>query len=390
MTPSETLHIIHLLSWFPTEENPSFGNFCLRHIEAVSSSCHSVVVTTHLKNDMTQKRDIQIKKEKNYTHVSVYVKSIRTFPFFKKQINKLRLYKAYDFAYKYIKKHIFKPDLIHLHVALPLGRIALYWKYKYGIPYVLTEHWTIYLEQNKQFGPKKIPHRILRIANHASLILPVNENLKINMQQCGIKTPFTVVPNVTDTDLFTIKDKNPSQKKQMLHVSTLYDRQKNISGLLRTIHRLYEKRQDFVLNIIHNYKRPAFEKYVIENHLNDCVIFHGRKTEKEIVNYYQQADFFVLFSNFENLPCVILESFACGLPVISTKVGEVPYIINSERGRLIDVGDEEALYNEINFMLDHYTEFSKQDIRTYALEHYAKEKIEYQILNAYHRCLQNI
>lgn len=391
MMPSETLHIIHLVSWFPTEDNPTLGNFCFRHIQTVSDQSDSLVLNVRRVKHAIKNNEIDLQNVDNYRQLNVKIKECTTYSkTINKIVNNYRMFKAYNDGLRYIKKHVFHPDLVHLHVALPVGKIALYWKYRYGLSYVLSEHWSIYLPQDMRLGENKISKLLLTITNHASVIMPVNENLKRHMMDCGVKSDFQVIANVVNTDLFIIKEKKPTVKKQILHVSSLVDKEKNFSGLLHVIKRVRYFRDDFVLNVVHSSSQQTFESYILENGLQDCVIFHGRKTEREIVNFYQQADFFVLFSHFENLPCVVLESFACGLPVISTKVGEVPFIVNQERGRLIEVGDEEALYNEINYMLDHYTEFSKQDIRAYALEHYSKEKVEHQIMNVYRCCLHKI
>lgn len=391
MHKSESLHIIHLLSWSPTEDNPTLGNFCLRHIQTVSDQSDSLVLNVRRVNHSIKNIEIHLQNVDNYRQLNIKIKDCTAYS---KTINKLvnayRMFKAYNYGLRYIKKHLFRPDLVHLHVALPAGKIALYWKYRYGLSYVLSEHWSIYLPQDMRLGKDKISKLLLAITNHASIIMPVNENLKRHMMDCGVKSDFQVIPNVVDTALFNIKEKNTTDKKQLLHVSSLVDKEKNFSGLLRVIKRVRVFRNDFVLNVVHSSSHQAFEQYVLENDLQDCIVFHGRKTEIEIASYYQQADFFVLFSHFENLPCVVLESFACGLPVVATKVGELPYIINKERGRLVPAGDEEALYHEINFMLDHYTEFSKTEIRKYALEHYTKENIKHQLINIYRLCIQNI
>lgn len=391
MHKSESLHIIHLLSWSPTEDNPTLGNFCLRHIQTVSDQSDSLVLNVQRVNHSIKNIEINLQNVDNYRQLNINIKDCTAYG---KTINKLvntyRMFKAYNYGLRYINKHLFRPDLVHLHVALPAGKIALYWKYRYGLSYVLSEHWSIYLPQDMRLGKDKISKLLLAITNHASIIMPVNENLKRHMMDCGVKSDFQVIPNVVDTALFNIKEKNVTDKKQILHISSLIDKEKNFSGLLRVIKRVRFFRNDFVLNVVHSSSHQAFEQYVLENDLKDCIVFHGRKTEIEIASYYQQADFFVLFSHFENLPCVVLESFACGLPVVATKVGELPYIINKERGRLVPAGDEEALYHEINFMLDHYTEFSKTEIRKYALEHYTKENIKHQLINIYRLCIQNI
>ena len=122
--------------------------------------------------------------------------------------------------------------------------------------------------------------------------------------------------------------------------------------------------------------------------MEDCVIFHGKKTSAEVAQAYQDADFFVLFSNFENLPCVIVEAFASGVPVLSTAVGGIAEIVNSERGILIPQGDEDALLNGMNAMLDHSQEYDRQAIRDYAIKTFAAQNIGQQIFEEYEKVVK--
>jgi len=53
----------------------------------------------------------------------------------------------------------------------------------------------------------------------------------------------------------------------------------------------------------------------------------------------------VLSSRYENLPCVLIESLACGTPVITTQVGGVAEIVHSHNGLLVPSEDLNALSN---------------------------------------------
>ena len=158
--------------------------------------------------------------------------------------------------------------------------------------------------------------------------------------------------------------------------------------MLRTIEILKQQRDDFELNVIHDYDAPEFKAFVKEHHLEDCVIFHGKKTSAEVAEAYQKADFLVLFSNFENLPCVIVEAFASGIPVLSTAVGGIAEIVSPERGILIPQGDEDALLQGMNQMLDHSDEYDRQVIRQYALNTFSNDIIGRQIYEVYSKVLE--
>ena len=394
------MNILHLLSWFPTPDDPTLGNFCVRMIDALPEDCHSVILSVCDGKDMTQSFEVKEIPGAHHTHVQIYIRPPKV-----NAIRKLKMLRMYQYGLKYIKQRFFKPDLIHLHVAYPLGQVALLWKKLHGYKYVMTEHWTIYQPQNKDVLVGKLKRKIVKIANNAELIMPVSLDLQRCMEGHGVHNRFQVIYNLVNTDMFTLRQppcidsnrttsaRNDMQgsiqndmhiwKKHILHISTLRDEANNFSCILRVIERLRQQRDDFELHVIHDYDAPEFKAFVKEHNLEDCVIFHGKKTSAEVAEAYQAADFFVLFSNFENLPCVIVEAFASGVPVLSTAVGGIAEILSPERGILIPQGDEDALLQGMNQMLDHCTEYDREAIRDYAIKTFAAQNIGQQIFEAY-------
>ena len=376
------MNVLHLLSWFPTPDDPTLGNFCVRMIDALPEDCHSVILSVCNGKDMTKSFEVKEIPGAHHTHVQIYIRPPKN-----SIVRKLKMLRMYQYGLKYIKKHFFDPDLIHLHVAYPLGQVALLWKKLFGYKYVLTEHWTIYQPQNKEVLVGKLKRKIVKIANNAELIMPVSLDLQRCMEGHGIHNRFKVIYNLVNTDIFKLGAPHTSGKKRILHISTLRDEAKNFSGILRVIERLRQQRDDFELHVIHDYDAPEFKTFVKERHLEDCVIFHGKKTSAEVAEAYQNADFFVLFSNFENLPCVIVEAFASGVPVLSTSVGGIAEILSPERGILIPQGDEDALLQGMNNLLNHYQEYNREAIRSYAIKTFAAQNIGQQIFEEYKKVM---
>ena len=386
------MNILHLLSWFPTPDDPTLGNFCVRMIDALPEDCHSVILSVCDGKDMTKSFEVKEIPGAHHTHVQIYIRPPKI-----NAIRKLKMLLMYQYGLKYIKKHFFNPDLIHLHVTYPLGQVALLWKKLFGYKYVLTEHWTIYQPQNKDVLVGKLKRKIVKIANNAELIMPVSLDLQRCMEGHGVRNHFQVIYNLVNTDMFKLGqpcidsslrtnlrgNDMHGGKKRMLHISTLRDEAKNFSGILRTIEKLKQQRDDFELHVIHDYEAPEFKTFVTEHNLTDCVIFHGKKTSAEVAEAYQKTDFFVLFSNFENLPCVIVEAFASGVPVLSTSVGGIAEIVSPERGILIPQGDEDTLLQGMNQMLDHCREYDREAIRDYAIKTFAAQNIGQQIFEQY-------
>ena len=374
---SEKKNILHLLSWFPRPGFSTAGNFCLNHIQSVSDLVNSVVLSAYI-DPTVKRRTLETVQYPNFQQILIRIPK----PLFS---NSFHLFQAYNFGLKYIRKNIFEPELVHLHVALPLGRLALHWKKKHHLPYILTEHWTIYQPQNVDLMTPETLKRIQEVANHAEVILPVSYDLQVNMMRYGIIRPFRHIPNVMDTKLFHPVAKEPHKVKHILHVSTLQDEAKNFSGILRVINELSKQRTDFVLDVVHDFDRPEPVQFVKENHLENIVLFHGKKEGAELAAFYAHADFFLLFSNYENLPCVLIESFASGLPVITTDVGGISEMMDESRGILLHAGDEKKLLLSINHMLDHYQDYNPQKIREYAEAHFSMQVIGEQLFRVYDR-----
>ena len=100
------------------------------------------------------------------------------------------------------------------------------------------------------------------------------------------------------------------------------------------------------------------------------VEYHSTKTPQEISEFYKNSDFFLLFSNYENLPVVISESLCCGLPVVSSSVGGIPEMLDENNGLIVNPRDNEELKKALNTMLDNLTTYSKSLIREKAIKNY--------------------
>jgi glycosyltransferase involved in cell wall biosynthesis len=84
-----------------------------------------------------------------------------------------------------------------------------------------------------------------------------------------------------------------------------------------------------------------------------CVDFVGKVPHKRIPDYMRQADVFVLSSLSEGFPVTVLEAMAYGLPIVATRVGGLPDIIeDGVNGYLVELRNVEEITNKIAMLLN--------------------------------------
>lgn len=347
--------VVHIPSWFPIPEKPLNGNFIFRHIESLGDRVQSIILH-HLHDGFTPE------VPGNATLFPVPVNGS----------SKPALFKSYLRAFDELVRQYGKPDILHLHVALPLGPLAVKLSRKHHIPLIVSEHWTGYLPMNRPKLPLSTRFILRHTFRHSSFVTAVSQNLLDNIAAtapAAAKKPQAVVGNVVNTNLFFQKsDPQPTGKKKILHVSTLDNDAKNIMGILHAVDALSRQRDDFELNIVHDFQNILAETYVRERGLSSVVHFLGRKTSAEIAELLRQSAFFLLFSNYENQPCVLLESFCTGTPVVTTPVGGILEITNDQNAIIVTPKDEALLVEKMNHILNNVATYTPSVIRQHALE----------------------
>ena len=392
---SSKLKVLYLPRWYPNRYDPMPGLFIERHARSVSGHVDVAVLYVH-QDDKLEGKGMEVERfrDDELLQLKIYYKPFRSsLPIINPLLNLCRYHCYHYRGLKMIKKEFGRPDLLHVNVLTRLGMLALLYKWMSGTPYVITEHWTRYLPHMDNFKGliRKAVTRL--VVRNASAVMPVTENLRKAMEGHGMKNRnYQVIPNVVDMKIFYIRDNNLGRaKKSFIHVSCFEDRQKNISGLLRVLKKLSEKRLDWTCQMVgEGIHLENLISYAKELHIEgNFVHFHGLKENDELAGMMAEADFQVMFSRFENLPVVILESYACGVPVLSADVGGISEHINNDLGLLIPSEDEEKLLDKINFMLDHHEEYSKVKIREYAISHFSKEVIGARLLAVYFSVIPN-
>jgi glycosyltransferase involved in cell wall biosynthesis len=370
MPPRNRLKILFVAAWYPSEKRPLSGIFIREHAKA-ASLYNDVTVIAYCDGCRSLKKLYEISENiedgiKTYriTHKKLRVRKWKHF---------IRWWAVIRLFRKLYKKNS-KPNVIHAHVydagvpAVILGRL-------HKIQVIITEHWSGFARRK----PGKFKQKMARFSlNRARVILPVSQNLIEHIQSYGIRNEFIVVPNVVNTNIFYPAPNSTNsnhRRKRILTVASLIPI-KGIPYLLEALHRVKQRRQDFLLDIVGDgINRAEYEKMTVDLGLSNVVVFHGILKKKKVAEAMRGCDFFVLPSLWENMPVVLIESMACGKPIIATDVGGVTEVIDIESGVLVPPKDSHALEIEIEKILDTLGAYDSGKIARTAIEKFSYETV---------------
>lgn len=379
-------YILKLAGWYPHRANPFNGDFVQRH--AISIAQHQpVVVVFAVKDELVKQLTIEKKVLFNgrlTEYICYYPKR-----FF---LDKLWSWWYYNTAFKkifaLIKKERGLPTLVHVNIAWKAGLWALWLKRKFRLPYVITENWTGYYEadpENLHTKPMAVQKMLRRIFQQSALFIPVTKNLGERCKQLFGISRYAVVENAVDTSLFFHEALPKGSKIRLVHVSTM-NYQKNIEGLIRVMAQLAQQRNDFEWVLLGPASDAVQAQVLAHPALHACTAFTGNIPYVQVAAHVRQAHLMLLFSRYENLPCVILEALCCGVPVVATTVGGINEVIDESNGLLVKSEDETALLDAMNKAMDKLATYDRPAIAAAASAQYNYEAIG----KAYLRCYKSM
>ena len=366
-----------MAKWYPNKDNPYHGIFV--HRQAISLLEHHRVFVFYAKS-ANQKEFIQ-KEESIEDGISIvryyYRKKIIHISIVDKFIKLFLYYWCYIQGRRHFKKKEIRFDIIHFHILGRTSILAFFSK----LPYLISEHWSGYFPERNQYTGRIRKWFDKHAVKKAKRIICVSEAQKNAMISHQLIGEYKVINNVVDEHFF---DNNLSEfrERQFVVVADQDDEVKNIRGILNVFKLFLKSHSGFKLTVIGDGKDTIKLKEHAETlEIAACVDFMGGQ-EKEIISREISKSYaLILFSNFENSPCVIGESFACGVPVIGTNVGGLHELIKDDSGMLIPPGNERQLLEAMNKLIK--TTYHAQNLRRIAKDKMSSVYIGEQISNIY-------
>jgi glycosyltransferase involved in cell wall biosynthesis len=250
--------------------------------------------------------------------------------------------------------------LIHAHWILPSGLIALILARLTGLPFVVSARGSdVNVYALKSWFLRGLGRLALR---HAKCIIARSENLKRETVEVFRldEARVHVIRSGVDLTLFRPLEKQPARAKLgmvdgrdiVLFVGNLSPI-KGVQYLIEALPAVSRSKNDVLCVLVGDGSmREPLERRIEELDLHHHVSFVGEQPHEKIPLWMNAADILVVPSLSEGVPNVVVEALACHLPVVATKVGDIPNLISHmENGLLIDKADPEDISSALNLLL---------------------------------------
>jgi glycosyltransferase involved in cell wall biosynthesis len=356
------MRVLVVPKWYPWPDRPVFGIFCRDQARALALR-HDVVV---LASDAT--RDPPFRAFAISDSLEDGLRTLRV-RYRRPRLRPLALgFQILGLlcALRRLRREGWIPEVVHAHVysaglaAVPLARRS-------RAPLVITEHFTGF-ERGLITGYERMLARTAFRA--AALVAPVSRDLATRLVSYGADPArIEVVPNVVDAETFHPPDgaapRPAATPPRLLNVASLAEK-KGHRDLLAALARSPLRELAPLVHIVGGGElRP-----VLEAEAGPGVEFLGEQPREVVATLMREADLFVLPSHHENLPCVLIEAQASGLPAVASAVGGVPELIEPGTGRLCPPRDPAALSRALADALTQRPRFDPGEMAAQAVERY--------------------
>jgi len=290
----------------------------------------------------------------------------------------------------------FDLDVLHVHYAIPHSISAYLAKMMLTdrvVPFVTTLHGTdiTLVGNDRSYLP------ITRFGiEQSDAVTAVSEYLRQRtIQEFQIRRRVDVVPNFVDCDVYgpavdrSLRKRFASEDQGILiHISN-FRPVKRVDDVIAIFARVRQRAYARLLMVGDGPERPKAEWLAHTHGIQDDVTFVGK--QNDMSELLAISDILLLPSELESFGLVALEAMACEVPVIATRVGGVPEVIqDGVDGFLYDVGDVDSMADGCLSILKapEFRQRLGKAARDHALKDFCASKIVLKYEELYQRTIE--
>jgi len=263
----------------------------------------------------------------------------------------LRLYQAVD-----VGLHLQTLGIrhVHAHFAGMAARTGFWIDKFFPVTFSFTAH------ANDIFAPRDFQIGLDKLVDAARLIVTETDYAERFLRERFSDSANRIQRIYNGLDLTLFKRADFSSTPPLIVAVGRLIAKKGFADLLRACRLLMERGQSFRCEIVgEGPLEQELREQIVQLDLEGRVGLPGAKPQHEIRELLAAATVFVMPSvvdpdgGMDNLPTVIMEAMAAGLPVVSTSIGGIPeMVIQNETGFLVSPGDAAALAGAIEKMIN--------------------------------------
>ncbi len=239
----------------------------------------------------------------------------------------------------------FRPDVVHVQVADPMGCRAVKEARRLGIPVVSTEHNqpevltdSLKMPRLMKTGANKALSRYFRgrFLKSDFVTMPTERAIRvlIGAERRALEVPVAAVSNGVDLSRF--RPGKRAEVPTVVYVGRI-DPEKRVGTILKSFAKLLEKISTARMVVAGDGVDLArVKKLAVELNIAEKVDFRGKVVAEDLVKIYQEGWIFATASPIETQGIVLIEAAATGLPLIAVDAGAVAEVCrNNENGILV-------------------------------------------------------
>lgn len=242
-----------------------------------------------------------------------------------------------------------KPNVVISYYMKASGLIALLSAKIFRLPVNFnvmsgSEEYQLLRIGNKDYRSKLMEKVLLNLTKHFDSVTTTGTKTKEYLIQNGVgKDIIEILPDSVDLDRF---HPEPAEKKYDLVTVARFDPAKRLENFLQIVANVKAKKSNIKVVLVGDGPlRSRLENLSRELDIEDNIDFVGYKDNVEY--YYNSSRIFVLTSEREGFPMVVLEAMGCGLPCVISNVGDVPDLaVDGYNAIVIDDYDDIERYVE--------------------------------------------
>ncbi len=245
------------------------------------------------------------------------------------------------------------PDIIHSHgdpkYSLPPSLSFFPWVHTiHGITYEEAKLWRGKRRFQRLFYPY-LEKRALKKCHH---IIAISNHIKEKYSFLG-NTKFHSLPNPVDREFFEIK--TPPAEERILFLGSI-SYLKSPLTLVKSLLLLIEKFPSLQVHLAGKVKETHYfaqiTRFIRKKKITESIKYLGLLSREKVLKEMEEASILVLPSHQETFPMSIAEAMAAGRPVVATRVGGIPEMIEEGKtGFLIESEDWRGLAEKISLLL---------------------------------------